>query len=225
MITFERKPLLMVVSAPSGAGKTTLCDRLITECDSVTYSVSCTTRSPRQGEVHGNSYCFLSMKEFDQRARDNEFLEHAVVHGNHYGTLKAIVHEALEAGRDVLMDIDVQGAEQIRRFVNAETGNEWVRDIYVDIFIAPPSMEALKLRLLGRGKDEQEVIQRRLARAREELQCWKDYRYVIVNDHLDESYHALRCILYAERHRVRRFSPLCVPVKEKSAQNGGCLIK
>ena len=215
MITFERKPLLMVVSAPSGAGKTTLCDRLITEFDSVTYSVSCTTRAPRQGEVHGKSYYFLSKEEFEQRVHNNEFLEHAVVHGNHYGTLKATVHEALEAGRDVLMDIDVQGAEQIRRFVNAETGNEWIRDIYVDIFIAPPSMEALRSRLLGRGKDEQDVIRRRLVRAQEELQCWKDYRYVIINDHLEESYHALRCILYAERHRVRRYSPLWVPSEEK----------
>ncbi len=216
MITFERRPLLMVVSAPSGAGKTTLCDRLITEFDSVTYSVSCTTRAPRQGEVHGKSYYFLSTEEFEQRVRHHEFLEHAVVHGNHYGTLKATVHEALEAGRDVLMDLDVQGAEQIRRFVNAETGNEWIRDIYVDIFIAPPSMEALKSRLLGRGKDEQDVIQRRLARAQDELQWWKDYRYVIVNDRLEDSYHALRCILYAERHRVRRYSPVCVPAEEKS---------
>jgi guanylate kinase len=201
----------MVVSAPSGAGKTTLCDRLITEFDSIIYSVSCTTRVPREGEIHGKSYYFLSHKEFDERVRAGEFLEHAVVHGNQYGTLKASVHEALQSGRDVLMDIDVQGAAQIRRFATEGSDNEWIRDIYVDIFIAPPSMHDLQLRLWGRGKDEQDVIQRRLERAQEELQCWKDYQYVIVNDRIDDSYHALRCILFAERHRVRRFSLSQVP--------------
>lgn len=211
MITLERRPLLMVVSAPSGAGKTTLCDRLITEFDSITYSVSCTTRAPREGEIDGKSYYFLAQDEFDERVRKGEFLEHALVHGNQYGTLKETVHEALAAGRDVLMDIDVQGAEQIREFVHADAGNEWIRDIYVDIFIAPPSMHDLQLRLWGRGKDEQDVIQRRLVRAQEELQCWKDYQYVIVNDRIDDSYHALRCILFAERHRVRRFTLSHVP--------------
>lgn len=208
MITLERKPLVMVVSAPSGAGKTTLCDRLITEFDSITYSVSCTTRAPREGEIDGKSYFFLAQEEFDQRVRNGEFLEHAVVHGNHYGTLKETVYEALNAGRDVLMDIDVQGAEQIRRFAMEGENNDWIRDIYVDIFIAPPSMHDLQLRLWGRGKDEQDVIQRRLVRAQEELQCWTEYQYVIVNDRIDDSYHALRCILFAERHRVRRFSQL-----------------
>ncbi len=211
MINLERQPLLMVVSAPSGAGKTTLCDRLITEFDSITYSVSCTTRSPREGEIDGKSYYFLSDQDFEQRVQGGEFLEHAVVHGNQYGTLKASIHEALAAGRDVLMDIDVQGAEQIRRFVREGADNDWIRDIYVDIFIAPPSMHDLQLRLWGRGKDEQDVIQRRLERAQEELQCWKDYQYVIVNDRLDDSYHALRCILCAERDRVRRFSSLDAP--------------
>ncbi len=216
MITLERQPLLMVVSAPSGAGKTTLCDRLVTEFDCITYSVSCTTRAPREGEIDGKSYYFLSQPEFDQRVEKGEFLEHALVHGNRYGTLKETVHEALEAGRDVLMDIDVQGAAQIRRFVQEGPDNEWIRDIYVDIFIAPPSMHDLQLRLWGRGKDEQEVIQRRLVRAQEELQCWRDYQYVIVNDRLDDSYHALRCILFAERHRVRRFSPLHDSTEQKS---------
>lgn len=212
MITLERKPLLMVVSAPSGAGKTTLCDRLITEFDSITYSVSCTTRKPREGEIHGKSYFFLSPEEFEHRVAAGEFLEHAIVHGNHYGTLKSTVYDALAAGRDVLMDIDVQGAEQIRRFAQEGPDNDWIREIYVDIFIAPPSMEDLQLRLWGRGKDEQDVIQRRLVRAQEELKCWSDYQYVIVNDRIDDSYHALRSILFAERHRVRRFALLNLPV-------------
>jgi guanylate kinase len=208
MITLDRKPLLMVVSAPSGAGKTTLCDRLMNEFDSIAYSVSCTTRTPREGEVNGRSYHFMSVDEFQQRVAANEFLEHAVVHGNYYGTLKSSIRDALASGRDVLMDIDVQGAEQIRLFAQHGEDNDWIRDIYVDIFIAPPSMEDLQLRLWGRGKDEEDVIRRRLVRAQDELKCWNQYQYVVVNDRLDDSYHSLRCILLAERQRVRRFSLL-----------------
>jgi guanylate kinase len=208
MIPLKRTPLLMVVSAPSGAGKTTLCDRLVKEFDCVSYSVSCTTRAPRVGEVDGLSYYFLSREAFAEKVSANAFLEHAVVHGNQYGTLKETVHTALQAGKDVLMDIDVQGAAQIRHFVAEGVDNEWIRDIYVDIFIAPPSMEDLQLRLWGRGKDDEEVIRRRLARARDELAYWRDYQYVIVNDRLEDSYHALRSILFAERHRVRRFQSI-----------------
>lgn len=206
MIDLERKPLVMVVSAPSGAGKTTLCDRLVAEFDSIHYSVSCTTRAPREGEIHGKSYYFLSPDEFAERVNRGEFMEHAVVHGNRYGTLKETVHRSLAEGRDVLMDIDVQGAKQIRDFVEQGPGNEWIRNIYVDIFIAPPSMKDLQLRLWGRGKDEHDVIERRLQRAQEELRFWRDYQYVIVNDRIDDSYHVLRSILASERHRVRRFT-------------------
>ncbi len=204
MIILKRKPLLMIVSAPSGAGKTTLCDRLVAEFDCITYSVSCTTRAPREGEIDGASYHFLSQETFHERQANGEFLEHAVVHGNHYGTLKASVRASLEAGQDVLMDIDVQGAEQIRNYLASGEDNEWIQDIYCDVFIAPPSMEDLQLRLWGRGKDDEAVIQRRLERAREELTCWVDYQYVIVNDRLDESYATLRSILLAERHKAGR---------------------
>lgn len=204
MITLKRKPLLMIVSAPSGAGKTTLCDRLVAEFDCITYSVSCTTRAPREGEIDGVSYHFLSQDTFQERHANGEFLEHAVVHGNHYGTLKASVRASLEAGQDVLMDIDVQGAQQIRAYLQDGPDNEWIQDIYCDVFIAPPSMEDLQLRLWGRGKDDEAVIQRRLERAREELTCWVDYQYVIVNDRLDESYATLRSILLAERHKAGR---------------------
>ncbi len=208
MITLERKPLLMIVSAPSGAGKTTLCDRLVKEFDCISYSVSCTTRAPREGEIDGVSYYFLSAEAFDQRVQADEFLEHATVHGNRYGTLKETIHDSLKSGRDVLMDIDVQGAEQIRDYVLNGTDNEWIQDIYVDIFIAPPSMEDLQLRLWGRGSDEESVIRRRLARAQEELAYWRQYQYVIVNDRIEDSYHALRSILIAERHRVQRMQGL-----------------
>lgn len=204
MIRFDRQPLLVVVSAPSGAGKTTLCDRLITEYQNISYSVSCTTRPPREGEVDGLSYIFLTPDEFQRRVQAGEFLEHAVVHGNHYGTLRKTVYEALARGQDVLMDIDVQGAEQIRAAVATEQDTLSLGDAYVDIFIAPPSMKDLQLRLWGRGKDDQDVIKRRLARAQDELQCWRDYQYVIVNDRLDDSYHVLRSIFCAEQHRVSR---------------------
>ncbi len=204
MIALQRTPLLMIVSAPSGAGKTTLCDRLVAEFDNVTYSVSCTTRQPREGEIDGVSYHFLPPDAFQERVDAGEFLEHAVVHGNQYGTLKESVQASLQSGRDVLMDIDVQGAAQIRDYVRHGQDNEWIRDIYADIFIAPPSMEDLQLRLWGRGKDDEAVIARRLERAREELERWRDYQYVIVNDRIEDSYSTLRSILLAERQRVIR---------------------
>lgn len=206
MITLQRQPLLLVVSAPSGAGKTTLCDRLINEFDCVTYSVSCTTRAPREGEVDGRSYYFLSASDFAARIEAGDFLEHAVVHGNQYGTLKESVRDALNEGRDVLMDIDVQGAAQIRAYVQDAVDNAWIADRYVDVFIAPPSMQDLQLRLWGRGKDDESVIQRRLTRAQEELRCWSTYQYVVVNDRVDESYQTLRSILIAERQRVHRLA-------------------
>lgn len=204
MIALTRTPLLLIVSAPSGAGKTTLCDRLVAEFDNVSYSVSCTTRKPREGEIDGVSYTFLTEAEFQRHVDAGDFLEHALVHGNHYGTLKESVQASLREGRDVLMDIDVQGAAQIRQFVAEGEDNEWIRDIYVDIFIAPPSMKDLQLRLWGRGKDDEAVIARRLERAREELERWRDYQYVIVNDRIDDSYATLRSILFAERQRVIR---------------------
>ena len=203
MIPFKNPPLVLLVSAPSGAGKTTLCDRLVGEFDSIAYSVSCTTRPPREGEIDGKSYSFLSADEFEQRVAAGDFLEHARVHDNDYGTLKQSVREALNRRRDVLMDIDVQGAAQIRRFARDGVGNEWIRDVFVDVFIAPPSLQELQRRLCGRGKGEPEVIQRRLERAADELQHWNEYQYVIVNNRLDDSYQLLRSILLAEQHRVR----------------------
>lgn len=204
MIALTRTPLLLIVSAPSGAGKTTLCDRLVAEFDNVSYSVSCTTRKPREGEIDGVNYSFLTESEFQRHVDAGDFLEHALVHGNHYGTLKESVQASLREGRDVLMDIDVQGAAQIRNYVAEGADNEWIRDIYVDIFIAPPSMKDLQLRLRGRGKDDEAVIARRLERAREELERWRDYQYVIVNDRIEDSYATLRSILFAERQRVIR---------------------
>ena len=134
-------PLLLVVSAPSGAGKTTLCDRLRAEFPAIRYSVSCTTRGPREGEVDGEDYHFLSEAEFRRRLAAGEFLEHAVVHGHLYGTLRSEVADGMTAGRDVLMDIDVQGAAQIRAALAGLPPDHPLRRGYTDVFIAPPSLD------------------------------------------------------------------------------------
>lgn len=204
MIELPLRPLLILISAPSGGGKTTLCERLVAEFDSLTYSVSCTTRAPREGEVDGTDYYFLTEAEFDQRVRAGEFLEHALVHGHRYGTLKKVIAEGFQQGRDILMDIDVQGAQQIRRQIAHCAPQDPLRRGLVDIFIAPPSIEVLRKRLQGRGKDAADVIERRVQMAENELPHWREYQYLIINDRLDASYDALRAIVLAEHRRVMR---------------------
>lgn len=196
-------PLLVVISGPSGAGKTTLARRLLAEFDTLSYSVSCTTRPPRPGEIDGRSYHFLSPAAFRARIDAGEFLEHAEVHGHQYGTLKRSVGEALARGRDILMDIDIQGAGQIRAAAAAAPAGDLLHDAFVDVFIAPPSLAVLDERLHARGQDSDEVIARRLANARQELDAWRDYRYLFVNEDLDRSHEILRSILLAEHHRLR----------------------
>jgi len=199
----HQRPVLLVVSAPSGAGKTTLCERLLDEFPALRYSVSCTTRSPREGERDGVDYSFLSVGEFERRVARGDFLEHAVVHGNHYGTPRRHIEEAFAAGRDVLMDIDVQGAAQIRDLLSRADAADPLRAAFVDVFIAPPSIDVLRQRLAARGTDSADTIARRMAQAVGEMERRGEYRYVIVNDLLDVSYDALRSILIAERHRRR----------------------
>jgi guanylate kinase len=193
-----RRPLLIVVSAPSGAGKSTLCDRLLAERPDMTYSVSCTTRAPRGEEVDGQDYHFLSEEEFARRVREGRFLEYAVVHGHRYGTLRETVEAAFAAGRSVLMDIDVQGAANIRRRVGAARPGDPLREGFVDVFIAPPSMEALRQRLVGRAEDSPESIERRLENAEAEMARAGEFRYRIVNDELDKAYRELEKILESE---------------------------
>ena len=206
MIEQTWNPILMVVSAPSGAGKTTLCDRLKAEFSNVAYSVSCTTRPPREGEVDGRSYYFIEENDFNQRVEAGEFLEHATVHGYFYGTLRQEVLEALNKGLDVLMDIDVQGSAQIRKRLAEMLEGDPLKRSFVDVFIAPPSLEDLQMRLFGRGKDETETIDRRLKKATEEMDQYREYSYLIVNDNLDESYDTLRAIFLAEHARVNEIS-------------------
>lgn len=204
MITPLQEPLLLVISAPSGAGKTTLCNRLLSEMPDIVYSVSCTTRPPRKGERDGKDYFFLSEEAFRERIARGEFLEFALVHGHLYGTLRRTVEEALRAGRDVLMDIDVQGAAQIRTIARAAPAGDILKDRVVDIFIAPPSLKALQDRLEGRAADTSSAIATRLQNAEEEMAHWREFTYLIVNDELETSYAALAAIVRAEHHRVRR---------------------
>lgn len=202
MINPDPRPLLIVISAPSGTGKTTLCDRLISEFRTMKYSVSCTTRQPRDGEIDGVDYHFIDDETFQAKVASGEFLEYAEVHGSMYGTLKNIVMDNLRNGTDILMDIDVQGAAQIRKVIRDTASPEILQRAYVDVFIAPPSIEVLHARLKGRGKDSDEVIERRMQQVEVELSFWRDYHYFIINDRLDATYDTLRSIIIAERHRL-----------------------
>lgn len=189
------RPLLIVVSAPSGAGKSTLCDRLVEEFPEVTYSVSCTTRAPRGDEKDGVHYYFLSKREFKGRIKNGEFLEYAKVHGNFYGTLEDTVLYAMEAGRHVLLDIDVQGTRKIREALVHLDSRNLIRSGFTDIFILPPSMEELEKRLCDRGTDEQKVIRKRLDNAKAEMECAIEYSFQIVNDDLEKAYHELKHVV------------------------------
>lgn len=193
--------LLLIVSAPSGAGKSTLCNRLIETFPGMTYSVSCTTRAPRGDEKDGEHYFFLSREEFLARVEAGDFIEYAEVHGNFYGTLKQTVDDALREGCDVILDIDVQGAQQIRKACASLPENDPVRRGFVDVFIAPPSMEELRRRLCGRGTDAAEVIEKRLLNAEKEMAGQGAYRHLIVNDDLEKALQQLVEFIESERKK------------------------
>jgi len=186
----KRRGLLLIVSSPSGAGKTSLSRRLVADHAELALSVSATTRKPRPGEEHGREYFFTSPEEFDGMVAGDEFLEWAHVHGNRYGTPRAPVAAALEEGKDVLFDIDWQGAEQVA----AKMPQDAVR-----VFILPPSMHELARRLHARAQDSQKVIEGRLERAYGEIAQWRAYDYVIVNVDYDHAYADLAHIYHAER--------------------------
>jgi len=193
-----RQGILFVLSAPSAAGKTTLIQGLRRTPDFV-FSVSCTTRAPRAGEVDGREYHFISGDEFERRAGAGDFLEHAQVHAHRYGTLKAATLEHLGAGRDVLLDIDIAGARQIRAIDDRR-----IRESLVDVFIMPPTPVELERRLRVRGTESEEQIQLRLANAREEMKAWKEYRYCILSGTPEEDLDRFRSIMKAERTRSSR---------------------
>lgn len=191
--TVARRGLLIILSSPSGAGKSTLARRLMAWDPSLRFSVSATTRAPRSGEVDGEHYHFLSEIAFKTLAADGAMLEHAHVFGHFYGSPMAPVREAIDAGRDVLFDIDWQGAQQIR---NSALGRHTL-----SIFILPPSIPELRRRLETRGQDGPEVISKRMQKSWDEISHWDGYDYVLVNDDLEESFTRLTTIITAERLR------------------------
>ncbi|MBM4147553.1 MAG: guanylate kinase [Lentisphaerae bacterium] len=195
-----KRALLIVISSPSGGGKTTLCQRLLAMDDATVQSVSCTTRAARPGEVDGKHYHFISVAEFERRMAAGEFLEHAKVHGHLYGTLRAPVAEAIRSGKSVLLAIDVQGAAQVRDSVRRLPAGDAMRRGYMDVFIQPPSLEALRRRLVGRGQDRPEVIERRLAAAEAEMRRAAEYGTVIVNDDFDTAAAELMAVVERERN-------------------------
>ena len=195
-----RTGILLVVSGPSGSGKTTLCRRLA-ESGEAHYSISCTTRSPRPGEENGKDYHFLTHEDFAQRLSAGDFLEHATVHGNLYGSLKSEVISYLTAGTDVVMDIDVQGAEQVRNCPDAE-----ILRAFTDLFVMPPSEDELFQRLSGRGTDHPDVIALRMENALEEMGHWKSYIYQLLSSNREEDYAKFQSLITAERLRVSRIS-------------------
>lgn len=193
--TIRRRGLMLVLSSPSGAGKSTIARTLLESDKGFELSVSVTTRPRRPSEIDGVHYHFRSRREFEILRTNDELLEWAEVHGNLYATPRAPAETAMADGRDMLFDIDWQGAEQLRDKMQGDI---------VSVFILPPSMKALKERLKRRAEDEAEIIEARLKNAREEIEHWRDYDYVVVNEDLDTAFTEVRAIVAAERLRRDR---------------------
>jgi guanylate kinase len=207
------KPLVYIISAPSGSGKSTLVNELLKTVSDLEFSISYTTRAPRGSETNGRQYYFVFRPEFERMIREGEFLEHAEVFGNYYGTARRFLREAEQNGRDLLLDIDVQGAEQVqKKLADARS-----------IFVLPPDRQTLERRLRNRGEDREEVIQRRLVTASREIQNYNRYDYILINNVLEESIKNLQAIVRAERlGRAKR--PLRDEEKEISAIADCCRL-
>ncbi len=191
----ERRGLMLVLSSPSGAGKTTLSRRLLRTDHFIVMSVSVTTRPKRPNEVEGSDYVFVSEAEFQRRVKANDFLEQAQVFGHYYGTPKKPVMDALAAGRDMLFDIDWQGTQQLK---------QQARDDVVTVFVLPPSKAELERRLRERAQDAEEVVLRRMAKANDEISHWAEYDYIVINDDASRAQTQLESILVAERLKRAR---------------------
>lgn len=197
----NRRGILFLVSGPSGSGKTTLCRRLAEE-GLARYSISCTTRAPRPGERDGVDYFFLTPEQFAEQVAAGAFLEHAEVHGHCYGTLRSEVLSHLAAGTDVVMDIDVQGATQVRHCADAS-----ILASLVDLFVMPATAEELEQRLNHRATDAAEVIRLRLENARREMSAWPQYQFLLISTTREQDYLQFVSLLRAERLRVSRLLP------------------
>lgn len=204
---------LFVISAPSGAGKTTVCQRALESIPGLAYSISHTTRPPRYGEKNGTHYFFVSEDDFGRMRDQGDFLEWAIVHGNYYGTARKQINDCLESGKDILLDIDVQGARKVR---------DQISDAIL-IFILPPSWEALEARLKKRQSDDEEALRLRLANARDEVKAIREYDYIIINKDLEEAVSNFTAVVRAERcHRSRVIPSLnwLFTMSAKSRQGG-----
>jgi len=191
----NRRGVMLVLSSPSGAGKTTIARRLMEEDNGISVSISATTRAKREGELDGVHYHFVSREKFEEMIENEEFLEHATVFGNLYGTPREPIETALDNGQDILFDIDWQGTQQLKAVVEGEL---------VSIFILPPSLEELKERLQARGQDSDEEIAFRMSRAMDEISHYGEYHYALINYDIDDSLKRVRSILEAERMKRRR---------------------
>jgi guanylate kinase len=197
----NEEPLLIVLSAPSGAGKTTLCDQLLATRPKIQRAITCTTRAPRPGERNGVDYHFLDARTFEEKRERGEFLESALVHGNHYGTLKSEVFDILGSGKDALLNVDVQGAATIRQL--AAKDPELSRAL-VTVFLTAESLAVLEARLRKRGADSPETMERRLKEASKEMARWREFDFVIVSGSIKDDLDRMLAILDAERMRTSR---------------------
>jgi guanylate kinase len=203
MSPIKTQPLLILISAPSGGGKTTLCRQLLRARRNLVRAVTCTTRSPRRDERDGVDYYFLSAEDFLRRVQAGNFLEHATVYGHSYGLLKSELLGKLRAGKDVLLNVDVQGAATIRK--KAEQEPELKRAL-VTIFLTPTSLAEIERRLIKRGADSPEVIQKRVAMARQEITQWKHFDYLLISTSKQEDLRRALAIIEAEKMRTERSS-------------------
>ncbi len=194
-------PLLVVLSAPSGGGKTTLCQQLLASNSKITRAITCTTRAPRKGETDGVDYYFLDATTFLKRVQAGHFLEHATVYGNSYGTLKSEVLGKMREGKDVLLSVDVQGVSTICQKASEETE---LREALVTVFLTPASVKELEMRLKRRGTDSQQAIARRLSVARQEISQWKNFQYLIISTSIKEDLRRMQAIIDAEKMRQSR---------------------
>ncbi len=199
--TVRSAPLLILISAPSGGGKTTLCDLLLQSRPEMSRAITCTTRPPRPGEKDGVDYYFLTATDFLKRVQAGNFLEHATVYGNSYGLLKSELLGKLRAGKDVLLNVDVQGAATIRAAAQAEPE---LSEVLVTVFLTPASVEILKARLKKRNSDAEAVIQKRLAVAKQEVSQWKNFDYLLISTSKQEDLRRALAIVETEKMRVAR---------------------
>lgn len=205
-----RRGLMLVLSSPSGAGKTTLSRRLLQSDPDIVMSVSATTRAPRPNEIDGQDYFFVTPARFDEMVQAGEFLEHAVVFGNKYGTPRSPVMAALDAGKDVLFDIDWQGTQQLK---------QQARDDMASVFVVPPSKAELERRLRIRAQDSEDVVRQRMAKASDELSHWAEYDYLLMNDDIQHAMGKLEEILRVERSRRARQPGLAKFVQDMIRQD------